>query len=413
MKINLIIIRTKKMKEGNKMEKKRMLTVSQKAVSHIKKGDPLLSPITFDQEVVFTEGECVQIVSPVGQFLGEAYLAKQNKGIGWIYSFEQGTNFDNAFFLHQFDRALSKRQVLLNSDETNAFRLFNAEGDGIPGLSIDYYAGYAVFSWYSEGIYTYKEAIVSAFKEIFPFVKGVYEKRRYQQDDAKASGFVYGETAPSPHYVKENNVLYATYLNEGWMTGIFLDQRHVRRDVMENYAPGKTVLNTFSYTGAFSVAAAMGGATHTTSVDVANRSLEKTREQFEVNGLNPDEHRIHVMDVFDYIQYAKRKALKFDVIVVDPPSFARTKKRTFSVLKDYTALVEDLIDISAEKGLFVISSNAATYKRKKFRSDLEKAFRNKGIDYSIVKEYGLPEDFATVEASSTSNYLKVFVIQKH
>ncbi|MGP6146648.1 class I SAM-dependent methyltransferase [Jeotgalibaca sp. A122] len=395
------------------MDKKRILTVSEKAVPHIKKGDPLLSPISFEEELEFTEGEQVQIVSPVGQFLGEAYLAKQNKGIGWIYSFEQGTDFDSAFFLNQFNQALKKRQALLDSDDTDAFRLFNAEGDGIPGLSIDYYAGFAVISWYSEGIYHYKEQIISAFQEIFLFVKGVYEKRRYQQDDAKASGFVYGEKAPSPHYVRENNVLYATYLDEGWMTGIFLDQRHVRRDLMQTYAPGKTVLNTFSYTGAFSVAAAMGGASHTTSVDVANRSLEKTREQFEINGMDPAEHKIHVMDVFDYIQYAKRKAMTFDVIVVDPPSFARTKKRTFSVLKDYGTMIEDLIDISADKGIFILSSNAATYKRKKFRSDLEKAFRNKGIDYSIVKEYGLPEDFATATGSPTSNYLKVFVIQKH
>ncbi|QIK51424.1 class I SAM-dependent rRNA methyltransferase [Jeotgalibaca porci] len=395
------------------MSGKRILTVAQKAVSHIKKGDPLLAPLSFDEEVIFSEGELVQVVTPVGQFLGEAYLAKQNKGIGWIYSWEQGESFDYEFFLEQFKRAKSVRKSLLHSKSTDTFRLFNAEGDGIPGLTIDYYAGYAVFSWYSEGIYLYKEDIVSAFREVFPAVKGVYEKRRYHQDDEDASGFIYGEKAPSPHYVKENNVLFATYLDEGWMTGIFLDQRHVRLDLMSTYAPGKTVLNTFSYTGAFSVAAAMGGAAHTTSVDVANRSLEKTREQFEINGLSPEDHRIHVMDVFDYIQYAKRKDMKFDVIVVDPPSFARTKKRTFSVLKDYSAMVEDLIDISSDKGMFILSSNAATYKRKKFRSDLEKAFRNKGIDYSIVKEYGLPEDFTTVKANAASNYLKVFVVQKH
>lgn len=395
------------------MSKKRVLTVAQKSVTHIKKGDPLLTPVTFDEEILFSEGELVELASPVGQFLGEAYLAKQNKGIGWVYSWEQGTHFDRDFFLAQFQQALTNRQVLLHSEDTDTFRLFNAEGDGIPGLTVDYYAGYAVISWYSEGVYLYKEEIVAAFQTAFPFVKGLYEKRRYQKDDEKASGFVYGEKAPAPHYVKENNVMYATYLDEGWMTGIFLDQRHVRRDLMETYAPGKTVLNTFSYTGAFSVAAAMGGAIQTTSVDVANRSLEKTREQFAINGINPDDHRIHVMDVFEYIQYAKRKKLTFDVIVVDPPSFARTKKRTFSVLKDYGAMVEDLIDISSEKGMFIISSNAANYKRKKFRSDLEQAFRNKGIGYSIVKEYGLPEDFATIKGNPTSNYLKVFVVQKH
>ncbi|AQS52453.1 Ribosomal RNA large subunit methyltransferase I [Jeotgalibaca dankookensis] len=395
------------------METKRVITVAQKAMPHIKKGDPLLSPLSFDEELVFTEGEQVQLVSPVGQFLGEAYLAKQNKGIGWIYSFQEGVDFDYSYFLKQFKKAVERREGLLSSAETNASRLFNAEGDGIPGLSVDYYAGFAVMSWYSEGIYQYREDILAAFREVFQFVKGVYEKRRYQQDGETASDFVYGEEAPSPHYIKENNVIYATYLNEGWMTGIFLDQREVRRELMETYAPGKTVLNTFSYTGAFSVAAAMGGATHTTSVDVANRSREKTREQFEVNGLDPDAHKIYVMDVFDYIQYAKRKALTFDVIVVDPPSFARSKKRLFSVTKDYTAMIEDLIDISAPKGVFILSSNAATYKRKKFRSDLETAFRNKGIGYSIAAEHRLPADFRTPKASPSSDYLKVFIIQKH
>jgi 23S rRNA (cytosine1962-C5)-methyltransferase len=109
--------------------------------------------------------------------------------------------------------------------------------------------------------------------------------------------------------VKENGVTYATYLNEGLMTGIFLDQKEVRGQLVDGLAAGKTVLNMFSYTGAFSVAAAVGGAAQTTSVDLAKRSLEKTREQFAVNGIDPDTQRIHVMDVFNYFNYASKKRL--------------------------------------------------------------------------------------------------------
>lgn len=390
----------------------RKLALNKRAASFVRKGAPLLAPENFDKDVHFEEGEVVSLTEPNGNFLGMAYLAKQNKGIGWVYSWQEGEQFNQAFFVKQFAKAANLREALLNSEVTTAFRLVNAEGDGLPGLTIDYYNQYVVFSWYSEGIYRYQEEIVQAFQQVFPSMKGAYEKHRYQTKDEHASDFLYGEAAPEPLLVKENGIQFATYLDEGWMTGIFLDQRHVRNALLEKYAVGKTVLNTFSYTGAFSVAAAMGGASHTTSVDVANRSLEKTREQFEVNGLNPDDHLIRVMDVFDYIRYAKRKELAFDMIVVDPPSFARTKKRTFSVTKDYSSMVEDLIDISAENGIFVCSSNAANYRRDAFLKDIEKAFRKKGKAYQILEEYRLPEDFPVPPNSMTSDYLKVFVIQR-
>ncbi|QII82245.1 class I SAM-dependent rRNA methyltransferase [Jeotgalibaca arthritidis] len=394
------------------MSTRRAISVTQKSASFIRKGDPLLVKESFPKELHFEEGEVVSLVDPQGQFVANAYLAIQNKGLGWIYSYHKEEAFDQTFFIQQFHTALARRQALLDDEMTTAFRLFNAEGDGIPGVTIDLYDSYAVFSWYSKGVYRYQAELIEAFKQVFPFVTGIYEKNRYQSDDQAASDFVEGQQAPEPLYVKENGVMYATYLDEGWMTGIFLDQRHVRQAIMERYASGKSVLNTFSYTGAFSVAAAMGGAAHTTSVDVANRSLEKTKEQFVVNGIDPDTQLIRVMDVFDYIQYAKRKSLAFDLIVVDPPSFARTKKRTFSVVKDYSKMVEDLIDISADDAIFVCSSNAANYKRDKFKADIEKAFKNKEVGCRILEEHRLPEDFPAPAASQTSQYLKVFIIQK-
>ena len=393
------------------MTENKRINVHQKAVSSIKQGSPLLTQNTFPADISFIEGETVDLITPKGEFLAAAYLAKQNKGIGWVYSWQENVPFDQDFFIKQFQLALEKRTQLLADDQTNTFRLFNAEGDGIPGLTIDYYNQFAVFSWYSEGIYFYHKQIIAAFQTVFPFIKGAYEKHRYQNDIKEASDFIFGEHAPEPLLVKENGIQYATYLDEGWMTGIFLDQRHVRNAILEKYALGKTVLNTFSYTGAFSVAAAMGGAIQTTSVDVANRSREKTEEQFETNGLNPDDHLIHVMDVFDYIRYAIRKELTFDLVVVDPPSFARTKKRTFSGTKDYSDMVADLLDITASKGTLILSSNAANYKRKSFLEDIDKAFKKKGRAYKLLEEFGLPEDFPTPKRSDTSNYLKVNVVQ--
>ena len=388
------------------------ITITQISEKKIKAGNPLLQMEDFPNELSFDEGELVELVDSRQKFVAKAYLAKQNKGVGWVFSLDNADSFNEAFFKKQFEKAKRKRTDLQSDQETTTYRLFNAEGDGIPGVTIDHYDGFAVVSWYSEGIFRYQTAIIAAFQVVFPETKGIYEKFRYQRKDGLISRYVRGDAAPTPLIVKENSINYATYLDDGLMTGIFLDQRDVRGALTERYAAGKRVLNTFSYTGAFSVAAAMGGAIETTSVDVANRSLERTKEQFAVNNLDGDAQKIYVMDVFDFIRYAIRKELQYDVTIIDPPSFARTKKRTFSVTKDYTQLLEELIQITAPDGTLIVSSNAANYKEKNFKQDIDQAFKNSHCDYRILETFHLPSDFAVPAGSKTSDYLKVFIIKK-
>jgi 23S rRNA (cytosine1962-C5)-methyltransferase len=388
------------------------ITITQISEKKIKAGNPLLQMEDFPNELSFDEGELVELVDSRPKFVAKAYLAKQNKGVGWVFSLDNADSFNEAFFKKQFEKAKRKRTDLQSDPETTTYRHFNAEGDGIPGVTIDHYDGFAVVSWYSEGIFRYQTAIIAAFQAVFPETKGIYEKFRYQRKDGLISRYVRGDAAPTPLIVKENSINYATYLDDGLMTGIFLDQREVRGALTERYAAGKRVLNTFSYTGAFSVAAAMGGAIETTSVDVANRSLERTKEQFAVNNLDGEQQKIYVMDVFDFIRYAIRKELQYDVTIIDPPSFARTKKRTFSVTKDYTQLLEELIQITAPDGTLIVSSNAANYKEKNFKQDIAQAFKNSRCDYRIMETFHLPNDFAVPPGSKTSDYLKVFIIKK-
>ena len=220
-----------------------------------------------------------------------------------------------------------------------------------------------------------------------------------------------GERGEFPLIVKENGQNFAIYLNDGAMVGVFLDQRDVRKKIRDNYSNGKTVLNTFSYTGAFSVFAVAGGATKTTSVDLAKRSLSKTTEQFEVNEMDVEKQDIIVMDVFDYFKYAKRKELAFDVVILDPPSFARSKKYTFSSAKDYTNLLRDAIAITEKNGVIIASTNNATFGMKKFKSFIEKAFTESNRKYAIEEEFSLPSDFRTSPLFKEGNYLKVLFIR--
>lgn len=299
----------------------------------VRDGYPVLLKEDFVKEPIESEGTVVELLDDNKKFVARAYLAKQNKGDGWILTLNENEKIDQSFFEHLFKQAAAERVSLKENEQTTAYRFFNGEGDGLGGLTIDMYADYYVFSWYSIGIYKHQQTILKAFLSAVPNVKGVYEKIRYQSKTKPETDHIYGEEAPEPLLIKENGITYATYLNDGLMTGIFLDQRNVRNSILENYSMDKTVLNTFSYTGAFSVAAAIGGASHTTSVDLANRSLEKTKEQFEVNNLDPELQTIRVMDVFDYFRYAIRKQLSFDTVIVDPPSFARSKKEHSAWLK--------------------------------------------------------------------------------
>lgn len=377
------------------------IRVNKRVEKKLSKGLVLLE--ASDLENVNLKDQEVEVQSQEGTFLGTAYLSQQNKGLGWFISKDKVT-FNQAFFETLFRQAKEKRRTYYQDDLTTAFRLFNQEGDGFGGLTVDLYGDYAVFSWYNSYVYQIRQTISEAFRQVFPEVLGAYEKIRFKGLDYE-SAHIYGQEAPDFFTVLENGVLYQVFMNDGLMTGIFLDQHEVRGSLVDGLAMGKSLLNMFSYTAAFSVAAAMGGASHTTSVDLAKRSRELSQAHFQANGISTDDHRFVVMDVFEYFKYAKRKGLTYDVIVLDPPSFARNKKQTFSVAKDYHKLISQSLEILNPEGIIIASTNAANVSRQKFTEQIDKGFA--GISYQILNKYGLPADFAYNKKDESSNYLKV------
>ena len=377
------------------------IRVSKRVEKKLAKGLVLLE--ASDLADVNLKDQEVEVHSQEGNFLGTAYLSQQNKGLGWFVSIDKVT-FNQAFFEALFRQAKEKRKAYYQDELTTAFRLFNQEGDGFGGLTVDLYGDYAVFSWYNSYVYQIRQTISEAFRQVFPEVLGAYEKIRFKGLDYE-SAHVYGQEAPDFFTVLENGVLYQVFMNDGLMTGIFLDQHEVRGSLVDGLAMGKSLLNMFSYTAAFSVAAAMGGASQTTSVDLAKRSRELSQAHFQANGISTDDHRFIVMDVFEYFKYAKRKGLTYDVIVLDPPSFARNKKQTFSVAKDYHKLISQSLEILNPGGIIIASTNAANVSRQKFTEQIDKGFA--GRSYQILNKYGLPADFAYNKKDESSNYLKV------
>lgn len=390
------------------------IKVKAKFVSKISKGFPLIVKESIaNLNDLQEEGSLVRLVDENNRFLAKGYYGIQNKGYGWILTRRENEKIDQSFFKGKIQAAYEFRKSFFEDGETTAFRLFNGEGDGIGGLIIDHYDGHYVISWYSKGIYFFKDYILKALQETVE-VKSIYQKKRFDTKGqyVEEDDFVMGEQPEFPLLVKENGVHFAVYLNDGAMVGVFLDQRDVRRKIRDEYAKGKTVLNMFSYTGAFSVFAALGGAVKTTSVDLANRSLPKTIEQFSVNGIDPEDHNIVVMDVFKYFKYAVKKALKFEMVILDPPSFAKSKKFTFSAGKDYTNLLKDTISITEDNGVIIASTNCSTFDMKKFKNFIDVAFKEMNGKYEIMEQFSLPADFKTIPEYKEGSYLKVVFIKK-
>lgn len=365
-----------------------------------------------DDEDVFAhdhlkEGDLFLLVNDKHQFIATAYVGRQHKGLGWVLSYDKDEEINIRFFESLFETAKEERSYFYNIEGTNAFRVFNGEGDGVGGLTIDNYNGHFLIQWYSKGIYKYRYQILNALKNVFKYTS-LFEKMRFK-DAHIEGGFVDGEVPEFPIVIEENHTFYNVDLNDGPMTGIFLDQKEVRKKLRDQFADNRYLLNMFSYTGAFSVVSAEK-AKVTTSVDLANRSRSLTEENFELNAIDPKTQYIFVMDTFDYFNYARRHDLIYDTIVIDPPSFARNKKKTFSVLKDYDKLILGALEILSPGGTLLLCTNNSTFSLKAFKKVIKDTLNRAEVDFEFSEVMGLPKDFKTHPHYKPSKYLKAIFV---
>ena len=376
-------------------------------------------PLIFKESVVgyqlletsdIEEGQLLKLTDSKGKFVATGYYGLQNKGLGWVLTNNEREKIDDPFFLKKLYQSIEKRLGLYNNPKTTAFRVFNGEGDGIGGLTIDFFAGSYLINYYSKGIYAFKNQIEKALKQSVEY-DAIYEKCRFEDHEEVNDGFVAGKPLTFPITVLENGVKLSVFFNEGGMVGVFLDQREISKAIRNQYAKGKTVLNTFSYTGAFSTFAAIGGAKSVTSVDLANRSLEHTLKNYELNHIAPENHPILLEDVFHYFKIAQKKGLIFDLVILDPPSYAKSKDFTFSAEKDYPTLLADAIKITSPKGIIIASNNSSNITLDKFKQLIGKGFNLANKRFKILEVHQLPKDFRTHFKYEESNYLKVLFIQ--
>jgi len=307
-------------------------------------------------------------------------------------------------YTSQVERALKLRQPLLEDDSFDAVRLVNGEADGIPGLVVEKLGPILIAQLHEERLRMEEEAAREIAGQLHQRLgtTAVYRKwfvrERGHVDPATTEAHKnpepwIGRAAASEFAVHEGGLRFLVRPYDGFAYGLFLDHRDSRRRVRELSA-GRRVLNTFAYTCGFSVAAAVGGAAHVAGVDVHRRYLEWGKMNFELNGLDLTPHRFYCSDIFDFYKRARRQGLRYDLIILDPPTFSRQKQpsRVFVLDEQLEPLCAGAIELLDRDGLLVLATNDRRISRQRLEQAVQDMVGNRPCE--IIERPSLPIDFA-------------------
>lgn len=357
-----------------------------------------------------SEGDTVTLTGESGDFLGVGHY-QQGSIMLRIISFSP-TEAGPSFWADKLKRAHQCRSVsgITGRADLTAYRLAHAEGDGLPGLIIDIYGDTAVVQCHSIGMHRALPHICEALQKLYgPALKAIYDKstetlpRHYAEN--LSNGYCLGEGSGTA-VVQEYGHQFAVDWEEGQKTGFFLDQRENRR-LLGQYAAGKKVLNTFCYTGGFSIYALQAGAQLVDSVDSSAPAMALTDRNVELGGFEPDRHRSHTQDVMSFFKTAEQD---YDLIVVDPPAFAKNIKKRHNAVQGYKRLNALAIKKLKPGGLLFTFSCSQVVSRELFQHTLVAAALEAGRSARVLHQLSQPADHPFALAHPEGEYLKGLVL---
>jgi 23S rRNA (cytosine1962-C5)-methyltransferase len=356
------------------------------------------------------EGDLVAVYDNKDEFLAIGHYQIGSIAVR-ILTFEN-EEIDASFWKKKIEQAylLRKEIGLADSDDTNAYRLVGAEGDGMPGLIIDYYNGTAVVQMHSVGMYKIRDILVETLKEVMgDKLKAVYNKSEgslpYKANLNPVNDYVWG--APPSKIALENGLKFQVDWEKGQKTGFFIDQRE-NRALLEKYSKDKDVLNMFCYTGGFSFYAMRGGARSVHSVDSSERAISITDKNVELNFPGDDRHSSYAMDAFKFLENAKDK---YDLIILDPPAFAKHQNVVHNALQGYKRLNAIAFEQIRPGGIIFTFSCSQVVSKDMFRKMAFSAAAKAGRQVRILHQLTQPADHPISIYHPEGEYLKGLVLQ--
>lgn len=356
------------------------------------------------------EGEVVHVFSNDNEFLASGHYQIGSIAVR-IFSFEE-VEPDAAFWGIKIQQAFDFRKTLGLTDnpDTNVYRLINGEGDGLPGLIIDFYNGVFVLQTHSVGMFRIRNEIAAAIQEVYGNkVISIYDKSEgtvpFKANLNAVNEFLLGNT--SDVEVRENGYAFYISIAKGQKTGFFIDQRENRK-LLSQYTPGKDVLNMFCYTGGFSVYALGSGAKSVHSVDSSAPAMELTERNISLNRNIQGNHQSVTTDAFSYLNDIPDK---YDVIVLDPPAFAKHQDALNNALQGYKRLNAKAIEQIRKGGIIFTFSCSQVVTKENFRKSVFAAAANTGRPVRILHQLTQPPDHPISIYHPEGEYLKGLVLQ--
>lgn len=353
-------------------------------------------------------GNLVSVYSSKNEFLGIGHFA-QGSIMVRILSFEE-REIDVEFWKEKLGQAYAVRKTLQLTDQeyTSIYRLVHGEGDGLPGLIIDYYQGTAVIQAHTLGMHTQVTQITEALKLLYKSsLEGVFDKSAEtlpKSGEQIENTWVWGKAKSA--VVKEYGASYAIDWEKGQKTGFFIDQRENRKLVAQ-YAKGKKVLNTFCYSGGFSVLALLEGAREVHSIDISPKAIALTEENIALNGGFEGKHKSIVADV---VKYIRDIGDDYDMIVLDPPAFAKNLKARHNAVQAYKRLNAEALKKIKKGGILVTFSCSQVVDKQLFTHTLTAAALESNRNVRILHQLSQPPDHPISSFHPETEYLKGLVL---
>lgn len=359
-----------------------------------------------------TDGSWVKVVDFKDNVLGFGHYQNGSIAVRML-SFSKETPSET-FWTEKISAAMSLRKsTALPRKDTNAFRVIHGEGDGLSGLIADYYAGVLVMQAHDAGMHLDRFDIAQAFKEVFQErLTAIFYKSQStlpgKMRDAGSDEYLLGEPVPRKVILEYGNKFYVDW-QEGQKTGFFLDQRENRK-LLGVFSEGKRVLNTFCYSGGFSVYALCHGASLVHSVDASQKAIDLTAENLLLNGFDPAVHQAFTADTFDFL---KEKQGDYDVIILDPPAFAKHRDARHQAVRGYQRLNAEAMRAISAGGILFTFSCSQVVDRQLFYDTIVSAAIQAGRQISVLHHLSQPADHPVSIFHPEGEYLKGLVLYVH
>ncbi len=359
-------------------------------------------------------GETVKVMSLDKQCLGIGAFSPESQIQVRMWSFEKDTQIDPAFFKKKILKAVEKRNIFLNSSETDSCRLIFSEADELPGIIVDKYSNYLICQFLSAGAELWKKTFVKVLSETFP-CKAVLERSdsdiRSKEGFQSLKGLLWGVPPEEDILIKENGCRFSVNWEEGHKTGFYLDQRDNRMELGLS-AKDMHVLNCFSYTGGFSIYALKGGARHVTNVELSKPAILLSVKNHHLNDIEDNRVEHLQTDVFKLLREFRDTERKFDSIVLDPPKFVENKSHLERACRGYKDINWLAFRILKPGGLLYTFSCSGLLTSDLFQKIVSDAAVDAGVEGRIMKYLYQGADHPVPLHFPEALYLKGLIVKK-